>query len=180
MLKKILTIAAIAALFASCGNEQKTEENKTETSVETTQAETPEIILGEFDQKAGEFIDKEVKVKGIVDHVCKHGGKKILLVSDDGDVHVNSDTRFEDTLTGNEVVVTGIVREMRIDEGTCLKDEEDNIKSHSEGNTENELFERKKKQIAFYRDSMKAAGVDHLSFYSLEYVSLKTVEKETE
>lgn len=179
MLKKILTIAAVASLFASCANEQKADENKTETTVETAKTVAPVISLGEFDQEAGKYLDKEVKVKGIVDHICKHGGKKIFLVTDDGNVHVNSDSRFEDSLTGNEVIVTGIVRELRIDEGTCLKDEDENIKSHDEGNTKNELFEQKKKQIAFYRDSMKTAGVDHLSFYSLEYVALENVAKES-
>ena len=172
MIKKILTIAAIAGLFASCGGEQQTEENQTETTVETEQA-TPELALGEFDTKAGEFVDQEILVSGIVDHVCKHGGKKILLVTDNGDVHVESETRFNDSIAGSEIIVTGIVREERLDEAYCLKMEEDNIKSHSEGDTDDELFERKKEHIASLRDSMKTAGIDHISNYSLEYVSHK-------
>ena len=176
MIKKFLTIAAIAGLFASCTGEQ-TEENRTETTVETEQT-IPEIALGEFDTKAGEFVDQEIMIAGIVDHVCEHGGKKLFIVSDEGNVHVESETRFNDSLAGSEILVTGIVREERLDEAYCLKMEEDNIKSHSEGETNDELFERKKEHIASLRDSMKTAGIDHISNYSLEYVSHK--EKLTE
>ena len=177
MIKKFLIIAVIAGLFASCAGESQTDDSKTETTVETEQT-TPEIALGEFEAKAGEHVDSEILVSGIVDHVCKHGGKKILLVTDDGDVHVMSDTRFNDSIKGSEIWVTGIVREERLDEAYCLKMEEDNIKSHSEGETNDELFERKKEHIASLRDSMKTAGIDHISNYSLEYVSHK--EKLTE
>ncbi|OQY04833.1 MAG: hypothetical protein B6I20_02365 [Bacteroidetes bacterium 4572_117] len=179
MIKKFLTIVAIAGLFASCGGEQQTEENQTETTVETEKT-TTEIALGEFDTKAGEFVDQEILVTGIVDHVCKHGGKKILLVNDDGDVHVESETRFNDSIAGSEIIVTGIVREERIDESYLLQMEEDNIKSHSEGETNDDLFNRKKEHIATYRDSMKTTGVDHFSNYSLEYVSHKETDTKPE
>lgn len=178
MFKKILTIVALTGLIASCGGEQQTEENQNETTIEIEQT-IPEIALGEFDTKAGDYVDKEIMVTGIVDHVCKHGGKKILLVNDYGDIHVLSETRFNDTLMGSEILVTGIVREERLDEAYCLKMEEDNIKSHSEGETDDELFERKKEHIASLRDSMKTAGVDHISNYSLEYVSHKEKIAET-
>ncbi len=177
MIKKLLTIVAIAALFASCTGEGGSKENSETSLSETIQTEIPLIALHEFDAKAGDYVDKEVNVEGIVDHVCKHGGKKLLLVSDDGDVHVESEKRFEDELVGSEVVITGLVTEFMVDEAYCLKMEEDNIKSHSEGETDDELFEQKTAQIEYYRDSMSTAGVDHLSYYSLEFVSL--VEKET-
>ncbi len=39
--------------------------------------------------------------------MCKHGGKKLLLVNDKGDVHVESETRFDDALVGDEVTFKG-------------------------------------------------------------------------
>jgi len=56
--------------------------------------------------------------------------------------------------------------------------DEDNIKSHSEGESDDELFEKKKHSIQAYRDSMEASGVDHLSYYSLVFVSFENDEKE--
>jgi DNA/RNA endonuclease YhcR with UshA esterase domain len=170
-MKKYVFIFALIGVLAACGSEGET--NETSDSTETAKVdETPMIKIGEFDAVAGEYIDKTVKVKGIVDHVCRHGGKRLFLVDDEGDLHVESEERFNDSLMGNEVTVTGIVREFRVDEAYCMQEEEDNIKSHSEGQTNTEQFEQKKQHIAEYRDSMKVAGVDHLSFYSLEFVEL--------
>ena len=178
IIKKISVIAAIAIFFASCSGDAANNSSQDETLVsETTQTDIPVIAIGEFDVKAGEFVDKEVIVEGIVDHVCKHGGKKLFLVSDDGDLHVESDERFDEALTGSEVVVTGIVREFRVDEAYCLKMEEDNIQSHKKGETDEDLYEMKMAQIKEYRDSMQTAGVDHLSFYSLDYLSHTAKEK---
>lgn len=147
-----------------------------EESTEIETIETPVLTLGEFDAKAGDFLSKEIKVQGIVDHICKHGGKKILLVTDEGDAHVFSEERFNEDLMGSEITVTGVVLEERIDEAYLLKMEEDNIKSHSEGESNDELFNSKKKHIKQYRDQMKADKKDHISNYSLQYISHEIVE----
>ena len=177
MIKKFFAIAAIAVFFSSCGGNAGMKENDETSALEETPNEITLLAIGEFDAKAGEFVDQEVMVEGIVDHVCKHGGKKLFLVSDDGDLHVESDERFDEALTGSEVVVKGIVREFRIDEAYCLKMEDDNIQSHKKGETDEDLYEMKMAQIQEYRDSMLTAGVDHLSFYSIEYLSLDVKEK---
>ena len=171
MTKNLLAILLISVMFIACSNENKPKEN--EKSKTENVKEIPIIDIGDFDSKAGDYVGKEVKVSGIVDHVCKHGGKKILLVSDKGDVHINADKRFDENLVGKDITVTGIVKEFRVDESYCLKMEKDNMKSHKEGKSEQDIYNRKMKQIKFYRDSMKKANLDHLSFYSLEFVSLK-------
>ena len=176
MIRNLFLLMALAFVMASCGGAANDEGQNDETSsVEAT--ETPTIALGEFESKAADFVDQEIMVAGIVDHVCKHGGKKLFLVDDEGDVHIDSDTRFDEALKGSKVNVKGIVREFRVDEAYCLKMEEDNVKSHSEGQTEDELFDKKKAEIQFYRDSMATAGVDHLSFYSIEYLNLDVLEE---
>ena len=169
-MKKIIFVLVMALAIISC----KTDDKKAGDTNKTT--EIPFLAIGEFDVKAGEFVNKEVKVQGIVDHVCKHSGKKILLVSDEGDIHITAEERFDAALTGSEIAFNGIVVEERIDESYCLKMEEDNIKSHSEGVTNNELFEAKKKHIQTYRDQMKAENIDHISNYTLKYVSHSVVE----
>jgi hypothetical protein len=133
----------------------------------------PLIAIGDFETEAGNYIDQAVQVSGIVDHICKHGGKRLLLVSDDGDVHVDAEERFDDAIAGSEILVTGIVREFRVDEAYCLQMEEDNIQSHKTGEADQDAIDAKAEQIAFYRDSMRNAGSDHLSFYSLDYISHK-------
>lgn len=173
-MKKYIFLIVLALVLISCKENQK-EQVKDQESTEV-KSETPFIAIADFDTKAGEFVDKEIGVKGIVDHVCKHGGKKLLLVTDDGDVHVTSDERFDEALKGSEIALKGIVVEERIDEAYCLKMEEDNMKSHSEGKSNKEQFEAKKKHIQQYRDQMKANNTDYISNYSLAYVSHKIVE----
>ena len=175
MIRKFLAFAALAVIVASCGGNGNVSEEQVIT--EDVLVEAPMIAIGEFDSKAGEFVEKEVVVEGIVDHVCKHGGKKLFLVSEEGDLHVESDERFDESLAGSEVVVKGVVKEFRIDEAYCLKMEEDNIQSHKKGETDEDLYEMKMAQIQEYRDSMKTSGVDQLSFYSLAYVSLEVKDK---
>jgi len=176
MMRKVLIIAALGFLMVSCGgNAGNNEQMVDETMVAE---EVAYISIGEFDSKAGAFVDKEVMVEGIVDHVCKHGGKKLFLVSEEGDLHVESEERFDESLAGSEVAVKGIVREFRVDEAYCLKMEEDNIQSHKKGETDEDLYAMKMEQIQWYRDSMLTAGVDHLSFYSVDYVSLTVKENQ--
>lgn len=174
-MKKLAYILLFVLAFYSC---KKDAQNSNIASQETEEiiAETPLLAIAEFDTKAGEFVSKEVKVKGIVDHVCKHGGKKLLLVTDDGNVHVTSDTRFEEELIGSEIALNGVVVEERIDEAYCLQMEEDNMKSHSEGKSSDEQFAAKKKHIQQYREQMKADNTDHISNYSLEFVSLEEIK----
>ncbi|MBG7630751.1 MAG: hypothetical protein IZT56_09980 [Bacteroidetes bacterium] len=175
MMRIILLVVAMVFLVFSCKPETK-KNQETDNLIETEVVETPVLALGEFDAKAGDFVSKEIKLKGIVDHVCKHGGKKILLVTDDGDAHVFSEERFDEALMGSEIMVTGVVLEERIDESYILKMEEDNIKSHSEGKSNETQFNNKKKHMQQYRDQMKADSVDHISNYSLQYISHDIVE----
>lgn len=178
MIKNFVKIIVIAVAFTACaGNAEKgTSENTEATELNSSEAEVPEIILADFGAKAGDFVDKEVKVAGLVDHVCKQGGKKLFLVSEEADLHVEGEERFDESLSGSSVIVTGYVREFRVDEAYCLKMEEDNITSHSKGATDDELYARKMETVQWYRDSMQTANTDHLSFYSLEYKSLVVVE----
>ena len=181
MKKILLSLLIVAGLFA-CTNNNSTDETTNDadsTKVDTTinavneDADVPVIALSDFEKQAEKYIDKKVEISGLVDHVCKHGGKKLLLVNDSSDVHVESENRFEDTLVGNTVSVIGIVKEFRVDEAYCQKEEKEDLNEHSEGKDKEEMKERKQKMLQFYRDSMKNAGVDHLSFYSLEFVSFK-------
>lgn len=175
-MKNMLFVIVISAFMFSCKTDKKADEINDLTVTEAV--ETPVLALGEFDTKAGDFVNKEIKVQGIVDHVCKHGGKKILLVTDDGDVHIFSEERFDEALMGSEILVTGVVLEEKIDEAYCLKMEEDNIKSHSEGATNQQQFEAKTKHIQQYRDQMKADNIAYISNYSLQYVAHNSIVTE--
>ena len=171
-MKKIVFILALIIAVISC----KTDHKKSESVEKIATTETPILAIGEFDTKASEFVDKEIQIKGIVDHVCKHGGKKILMVTDNGDVHITSEERFDEALKGSEITLTGVVVEERIDESTCLEMEENVMNNHSEGKTNDEQFKEQQKHIQQYRDEMKAENKAYISNYSLKYVNHSKVD----
>ncbi|MFN8258691.1 MAG: hypothetical protein U0W24_23580 [Bacteroidales bacterium] len=169
---RAIIILLTFVIFFSCNNTGNENSTQLDSASSAQKMNSNIYTVSGFDTVAANYVDKEIKIKGLVDHVCKHGGKKLFLVDGESNLHVEAEERFNDSLIGTEVVVTGIVREFRVDEAYCLKMEKDNIKSHANGAKEKELFEEKKQMIAEYRDSMKTANTDHLSFYSLEFVSL--------
>jgi hypothetical protein len=175
-MQKFLVLFVALTLVYGCKNAApKDGEEVTDTTTEEM-VEIPVVSLADFHAKAASYVDKEVTTQGIVDHVCRHGGKRLFLVSDDADLHIDGEERFDEDLTGSEIEVTGIVREFRVDEAYCLKLEEENIDAHNAGEVDQGAFDQKNEQIAYYRDSMKVAGVDHISYFSLDYVSHKEVK----
>lgn len=171
IMKKLLLLGTIGMLFMACSQNPAETENNENAVAEQTEPTVIKIALANFDAEAGNYVAQEVEVSGIVDHICKHGGKKLLLVTDGADVHINGENRFDEELIGTTVIVKGIVSEYVIDEGKCLEMEENNITKHKEGESDDENFKLKQEQIKSYRDSMAVAGIDHLSYYSLDFVS---------
>ncbi len=174
-MKKIIILVSALALLTACNQSANTNQEPINESVEATTNDSF-IPLTDLQSKGSEFIDKEIQTQGIVDHVCKHGGKKILLVGDGVDVHVFSEDRFDEGLVGKEIVVTGIVKEDRTDEASLLKIEEDAINMHSEGEEDETRQERMIAYVNMMRDSLKNTGKDHFSEYYLDYVSHKEVK----
>lgn len=174
-MKNILILSLVVSIFLACSQSQTSQIE--EVATEVAVVSTPIIDIASFDIDAGQYVGSEIAVSGIVDHVCKHSGKKLKLVTDGASVHVESEVRFDDALIGSEINLKGIVRELRIDESYCLQMEDDNISKHKEGETNEEDFTHKQELIKSYRDSMAVAQVDHLSYYTLEFVSL---EKDSE
>ena len=174
-MRKIAIAILLITFLVSCKNDKKETQKETNPIEKSTEV-TNRISIDNFDIKAGEFVNQKIAITGIVDHICKHGGKKLLLVSDNTKIHVTSNKRFEDTLIGSEITLSGIVKEEIIDEAYCLKLENDNIKNHSEGRNNSDDFKKKEMHIQKYRDEMKQKNTDHLSNYSLEYISHKEIK----
>ncbi|MFC2151200.1 hypothetical protein ACFLSE_01620 [Bacteroidota bacterium] len=139
MIKKLFGILAVTALLVSCGNkEQKKEEN--------SEKEVVVVTVDEVVADMQSFVNKEVVIEGIVNHVCSHGGKRMFIMGEDPDMSIKITPSeeigiFEKELEGSHVLVTGIVKELRIDEAYVVELEKeiaegaDNeaIHDHSDG-----------------------------------------------
>ncbi len=173
-MKRIALLLGIATLIFACN---PTETANKEENSSKTETDITFIPLKDLQKKGAEYLDKIIETQGIVDHVCKHGGKKILLVADGADVHVFNDERFDENLMTQEIKVQGTVKEDRIDEAYLLELEGEAINSHSEGEDHEQRQERIINYVNTMRDSLENAEVDHFSEYYLEYISHKEVKE---
>lgn len=104
-----LCILAIAALFiASC-------------ATESTQDATVEVTLAQFEAGAADHVGKTVSITGTVDHVCRHGGKKMFIVSEGSGERLKITATpdvgaFNVDLEGSNVRVEGVVEVLKVDE----------------------------------------------------------------
>lgn len=68
------------------------------------------------------YLDNQITVKGMVTHVCRHGGKRLHLSTSGSDVKLRVRTGenispFERSLEGNTVRISGKFTEERFDQG---------------------------------------------------------------
>jgi hypothetical protein len=172
-MKKYFILLSVVALLSSCNcDTQDVKEDKTDELAVAVNL----ITISDLQSNGADYINKEIRTQGIVDHVCRHSGKKILLVADDVSIHVMSEERFDENIGGKEIILNGIVKEDRTDEASLLQLEEDAINSHSEDEEAKESEEALTNYVNTMRDSLASCGVDHFSDYYMELVSYEEVE----
>ena len=187
-MKNYLLIITLIALFAtSCENSNKqADANKVGDTMTIVEQITP-VAVADFEAKAGDFVGKKIELTGTVDHICKHGGQRLFLVSETSDARIKITpdeeiAAFNAELEGNNIVIIGIVEEQRIDEA-YLREWEEEIKSGSdmaddkgegshlggkvEKGGEGADIDEEMQKVNALREEIKASGTDHLSFYSV-------------
>lgn len=133
MMKK-LTFLSLVTLFmisAMSLSAQSDKAAKALTGARETIALTPEG----FQENAENLLGKEVEIKGMVIHVCKHGGKKMFLIGEDPDVRVKitaSDkvSSFEMDLEGSIVIAKGIIEPMEDEKAIAKEEDHDQDDDH--------------------------------------------------
>lgn len=111
-MKKITFIALVTFVMFSMNSMFAQEAiNPEGNDPQTVNVITPE----KFQDFAAENVGKEVEIKGMVIHVCKHGGKKMFLIGEDPDFRVKIDASdkvsvFNPELEGSTVDVKGIIQ----------------------------------------------------------------------
>ncbi len=183
----MLILTVIAFFVTSCDCDDKSKESQNSNNEIAVDDEVTTIKMANFDDKVGDYVGKKIEIKGTVDHICKHGGQKLFVVSETSDarVKVTPDEEiaaFNAELEGDEIVIIGIVEEQRIDEA-YLREWEEEIKAGSDmsddkgegvhlggkvekGGEHSDIAEEMEK-VNNLREMIKESGTDHLSFYSI-------------
>jgi len=124
MIKKLFLLLFVAAVFTACNNAPSTETEKV-TVEDEVEVLTVDNLLADIDKLVG----KEVVIVGTVDHVCKHGGGKLVIYTDspENGLHVmatDESGKFRaDEISDELIQVTGIVDEFKVDEAYVVEKE---------------------------------------------------------
>lgn len=185
-MKKLFLLFVASTFMFACGN-QTGDKAKDEKS---TKSEVKVMKAHDLIKQAADYVDKEVQVEGTVVHVCEHGGKRMFLKSDTTDNRLKVTTgdeisAFKAEDEGSKVIVTGILKEKRIDEESLKKWEEEVMAEageehrihdgkHGEGEThEDHNVNEDLVKIENYRKQIADSDKDYLAFYSIEANSYK-------
>ena len=193
--KSTIALALIAFILSgtSCGNKQKAATNSNQTEQVTSTALEVDTLLANADS----LIGKEVTVKGVCTHTCKHGAKKIFLMGSDDTQTIRVEASqalgaFDAKCVNAIVAVTGVIREQRVDE-TYLQNWEEQLKAQAkekhgessagcstEKKARGETGSSAKERIADFRikiaENKAKTGKEYLSFYFMEANSYEVEE----
>ncbi len=175
MIKKVLGILAVTTIMFSCGNkEQKKEGASSDKGIALV---TVDQVMVDIQA----YVDKQIQIEGVVNHVCKHGGKRMFIMGEDPDVAIKITPNeeigvFEQELVGSSVVVNGVVKELRIDEEYVanLENEADDVSKseamhdHSGGTHDEEADNEKKAQIDAMRSKIAESENGYYSQFWIE------------
>jgi hypothetical protein len=177
MKNTILTILLTCALLAGCNGPK------------AGQAETTPVVLSEIKEKAPELIGKLIRVEGMAIHVCRESGKRLFLGEESFKILATNEVpTFRMEWEGSDLIITGYLKEDRIDETYLsnwekeleqgakvqMKEETHTFEAESKGLDESAISTQLD-QIKGYREQIIAGGKGYISFYSLEAESI--VEK---
>jgi hypothetical protein len=127
MTKNLFILFVLVAFLVSCNN---TQNKTTETTDQETAEEIAMLTIKDFDNVAEKYVGKEVQIKGLVNHTCKHGGKRMFIIDEETEQTVKIEageniSSFDAELEGSVVQVNGIVNELIIDEAYLMEWEEE-------------------------------------------------------
>lgn len=110
MRNSLYLLFGLALILAGCGG-QNTDQ--------AAEAPVPVTIV-QFNADAADYVGRTVEISGTVDHVCKHGGKRMFIMGDDPGDRVKIEAggkvaAFDATLEGSEVRVVAVGRVQTID-----------------------------------------------------------------
>jgi len=161
---QIIIYASIFFIFSCTGANQSEKDN----SNETQSSELQIVHVDQIIENPDAFVDKKVKVEGLVTHVCRHSGKRLHLTSVSSNKMIRIEAaeginQFERELEGNDIVVEGVFHKQVIDEDYLAKWENEGMEGegvHMEHNSGEE--EAKAEQIQNMRNQLKESGENQL------------------
>lgn len=132
-MKKLFLLFVLAGFVFACGSRQ----NQTQTAEEAVVVLTVDDLMA----SAANLVDQEVVIKGVITHVCKHGGQRcfVMGLTDDVTIRVEAGDEieaFKQEHVGDELQIVGVLRLVPVDGGHACSEEEEEGHEHDHGTAE--------------------------------------------
>jgi cytochrome c-type biogenesis protein CcmE len=179
-MKKIIYLFALLIISGACTNSQKSNEEQvlTATNLDEIPVLTVESLLAHPDDYDG----KQVKITGMVTHVCKHSGKRLHLMGSDEKTKVRLEAgeigQFDRSLEGSDIIATGVFRRELIDEAYLAKWSDELGKGKNHDHDSKEEREENIGKMNRYRSMMKESEKGYLENFWVDGLSFETVQEE--
>lgn len=185
MFKCLSVSLCLAFCLMACNSNAKQSAQKEEKScceAASTKAAaevyTPEKLMKNGDS----LVDREITLKGLVTHVCKHAGKKCFLSGEDGSdisVQVMAEgdiASFDKELIGSEIEVKGLVKEHRILKDAIEKQEASVKEEMEKEGCEMERCDAVMKNVNQMKEWMADNGKDYYPVYYVNGTNYEVVK----
>lgn len=108
MIHKITGILAIVMIFASCSS------GRTDKGSHLAEGLTIEASISELLSDPLEYDNKQVRIEGVISHVCRHSGDKMRVLQDGSDLSIqvmlgDFTGQFDTESEGKRVSLSGIL-----------------------------------------------------------------------
>lgn len=174
-----LAVMVLALGLSACGNSSKkqAETAQDSTTVSVASAMNVEDVLA----KAEENVGKEITVKGLVSHTCKHSGRRCFIVGADGKTSIRVEAKgdiggFNRELIGSDIVVKGVLRENKLSKEYIDQMEKEVNDKKAQETSSAESCESEMNNIKAMREWMKANNKDAYSIYYVDGMSYEVAE----
>lgn len=169
-LKLIIAALMLVAFMGACNQAtKKTEKSSLKESVKT---EITYLSVEKILQNADTLSEKNVNLTGVIDHVCKHGGKRFKMLSSDGSktIKVELGDNFkpaDPSIAGKTVKVTGKLVPRNMDADMVKKWMEKETANHPD-EVGTEAFKQEMATLQDIVDQIESGKIPYYTTYSVE------------
>ena len=183
-MKNLFILLITVVFFGSCGNSPKNQ-----SSTDQATSEIAYITVDSFLVVAADYVGKEITVKGTVEHICKHGGKRVKIFGENPDNTLHGEASettgaFKAELEGSDVCLTGIVAESKMDLAYVEEYEKNLLEAIEKNKTEVEMehakgvdHHAKLDEIKAWKEEIATNGKGYISSYYLDVTSYQEIKE---
>jgi len=177
---KYFSLMALCLTFMACNFSQADSKKQKDLHQVITEAKITTLSIEQVMEVAADKVGQEVRFSGVVNHVCAHSGKRCILKNNDGNLSIRVEATgklegFNKEIAGNDLLVTGILREKRLD-AAYIKEWESEIKAKHKGEEGGKHCSSEMANIEEMRSWMKDNNKDYYAIYYVDGTSYEVVE----